>query len=190
MLLIEIEARPMRKLSTMIILEKRINIELVPATVAKIDSYVTTGVFVNKAFLPFSVNKPCANVVFQLQQSGTTLPLSVKNVQLPLYNEQQVDVIKANECIIGYVDVKSEEYYYTTSDFCKAAGVHFLELLTWLVSIMATISILTIIKNNYALLFACGLLISTWVVNIFIKHLLNKKIENIIDNSMKMFSIL
>jgi len=172
------------------ILEKRINLELIPATVAKIDKSAATGLFASNTYLPFSAKKPCTNVVFQVQHSGAIVPLNVKNEQLPLYNEQEVDVIKANQFIIGYVDVKKEEYYYTTNDFCKAAGIHFLDVIIWMISILATISILTISKNNYAPLFAFALLASTWIVNIITRHFLNKKIENVIDNSMRTFSIL
>jgi hypothetical protein len=170
------------------ILNKDLDIQLLPATIVQIDKYAKTGILRDERFVPFSINQFYTNIVFQLQQTGKTLPLDVKNIQLPLYNKQEVDIISANQFIIGYVDVKSEEYYYITNDFYKAAGMQFLEVLTWLVSIIATITILTIIKNSYALLFACSLLMLTWLANIIIKSVLNKKIENAIDASMKTFS--
>lgn len=171
------------------VFEKNVTIELLPATVLQVDKYARTGPFIDTMFFPFIVNYMYTNIVFQLQQTGKTLPIDIRDLQTSLYTRQKVDIIRANQFVIGYVDIKNEEYYYITNDFCKALGIKFLNLFTWLISIAGTVTILIAIENNYAALFACMLVILIWSAHFIIKFILNKKIENAIDERMKTFSI-
>ena len=103
-------------------LNKNLNIQLSPAKIISIDNYVTTGLFTDDRFLPLGNNTLHTNVVLQLKNTDRILPLNIRNMQLPLRDAQDVDIISANQQVIGYVDVRSEEYYYITNDFCKAMG--------------------------------------------------------------------
>jgi len=170
------------------VLDKEVSIELHPATVMQVDKYARTGIFTDDRFLPFTANALHTNIVFQLKDTEATQPLNVRDVQLPLYNKQEVDIISANEFIIGYVDVKNEEYYYITNNFCKVMGLTIPVFFTWIIGITAAVTAMIIIKNNYAPLFATMLLVVTWLMHISIKFILNRKIENEIDECLKTFS--
>jgi hypothetical protein len=62
-------------------------------------------------------------------------------------------------------------------------------LLAWLISITMGVIILAAVRNTHALLFVYPVMISIWIIHWVIKHVLNKKIENAIDDYMKTFSI-
>lgn len=171
------------------VLDKNVDIQLYSATVLQIDKYARSGLFTDNRSFPLNMNTMYNDVVFQLQDTGKTLPLEVKNVQLPLYNKQAVDIISVNKFIIGYVDVKNEEYYYITDDFCKVIGFKFWGLLVWMVGLLAIFITFTLAKNNYAAMFSCILIITTWCIHIVIASALNRKIEHVIDEFMGNFSL-
>ncbi len=170
------------------VLNRNLDIQLSPATILKVNNYEKLNHSEHK-LLPVNAKGSKTDIVFQLKDSDKTLPLSVHDLQLPLYNEQEVDIISANQFIIGFVDVKNEEYYYLTNDFCKAAGLKFFETLTWFTGIMASIIILRMADSMYAPVYAITLLTLTWTINIIMKEVFNRKIENAIDESMQMFSL-
>ncbi len=178
----------MEKISQMKVLNRNLDIQLSPATILKVNNYSKVDGVHNK-LSPSTLKKSQTEIVFQLKDSDKTLPLSVHNLQLPLYNEQEVDIISANEFIIGFVDIKKEEYYYLTNDFYKAAGMKFFDMLTWFAGIMGTIVILSIVKNMYAPVYAITMLTLTWTLNIILKEVFNRKIESSIDKRMQAFSL-
>ena len=169
------------------VLNRNLDIQLSPATILQVNSN-TKPEASNHKLLP-ATKKLNTDIVFQLKDSDKTLPLSVTDLQLPLYNEQEVDIISANQFIIGFVDVKNEEYYYLTNDFCKAAGMQFFETLTWFAGIMASIIILRMTASMYAPVYAITMLTLTWTLNIIIKEVFNREIENAIDEHMRAFSL-
>lgn len=171
-------------------LNNKLNIELSPATIVHIDQQNTPGIFTDSRFRPLAPDALSANVVFQLKDSNKIFPVHVQNRQLPLYNMQEVDIISANQFVIGYVDIKSEEYYYITNDFYKAAGIGFIDMISWLTGILVAGCMLTLVKNEYAALLALILLLAIWISNVTVKTVLNQKIENNMDELLKTFSIL
>jgi len=178
------------KISRVKFLQKKLNIELSPATIVHIDKHSRPGIFTDDRFMPLAANTLHTRIVFQLKESNKVLPLNVRDIQLPLYNMQEVDIITANQFVIGYVDIESEEYYYITNDFCRAVGIGFIDNASWLAGIVAAGCILTIIKNEYAALFAFILLFIIWISTVSLKTILNKKIESNMDEILKTFSIL
>ena len=170
------------------VLNRNLDIQLSPATIVKVNSNEKTSEPAH-ALLPVNFKRSQTDILFQLKDSDKTLPLSVNDLQLPLYNEQEVDIISANQFIIGFVDIKSEEYYYLTNDFCKAAGLRFLETFTWFAGIVASIMILRMTKSMYAPVYTITLLTLTWALNIIMKEVFNRKIESAIDARMQAFSL-
>jgi hypothetical protein len=169
-------------------LDKNITIELSRATVLQIDKYARTGIFTDDRFFPLTTNTMLTNIIFQLKNTNKTLPLYVRNMQVPLYDKQEVDIISANNFIIGYVDVANEEYFYTTDDFSKISGIKIPEKFTWIIGITAAITVATILKNSYTPFLACLLLLAAWLLHSIINFTLNKKIENEIDEFMESVS--
>lgn len=171
------------------LLNNKLNIELSPATIVHVDTQCGHGLLTDQHFFPLLSRTPQTNVVFQLKDSNKILPFDVQNIKLPLYNMQEVDIISANQFVIGYVDVKSEEYYYITDDFYKAAGIGFIDMLSWLAGILVVGFMLTFIKNDYAAILAFATLFIIWMVNVTIKTVLNRKIENNMDELLRTFSV-
>jgi hypothetical protein len=170
------------------VLNRNLDIQLSPATILRVNNNITPEASTYK-LLPAVSKKLQTDIVFQLKDSDKTLPLSVRDMELPLYNAQEVDIISANQFIIGFVDVKSEEYYYLTNDFCKAAGMQFFEILTWFAGIIASIMVLRMVGSMYAPVYAITILTLTWAINIITKEVFNRKIESAIDERMQAFSL-
>jgi len=170
------------------VLDKNLHIELSRATVLQIDKYARTGIFTDDRFFPLTTNTVFTNIIFQLKNSNSTLPLYVRDRQVPVYAKQEVDIIKANDFIIGYIDVANEEYFYTTNDFCKIIGIKIPAIFTWILGIAGAITVAAVLQNSYAPLFAFILLIFALLIHSIINFTLNKKIENEIDEFMKSVS--
>jgi hypothetical protein len=170
------------------VLNRNLDIQLSPATILRVNNNIKHEAQTHK-LLPAVSKKLQTDIVFQLKDSDKTLPLSVHDMELPLYHEQEVDIISANQFIIGFVDVKSEEYYYLTNDFCKAAGMQFFETLTWFAGIIASIMVLRMVGSMYAPVYAITILTLTWAINIITKEVFNRKIESAIDEHMQAFSL-
>ena len=172
-------------------LHRKVNIELHPATIMHVDKYARNGLFTDDRFLPLTANTLHTEVIVKLKNADETLPLSVRDKQLPLHKKQEVDIISANKCIIGYVDVKREEYYYFTNNFCKITGFNIPAFfITWVTGFVASASILIFMESDYKAIFACMLLMLTCILHITVKLILNRKIESEIDECMQAFSII
>jgi hypothetical protein len=168
--------------------DKDLRIELSRATVLQIDKCARTGIFTDDRFFPLTTNPMFTNIIFQLKNSNNTLPLYIRDKQVPVYNKQEVDIIKANDFIIGYVDVAKEEYFYTTNDFCKIIGIKMPSTFIWIIGIAGAITVATVLQNSYAPLFAFMPLVFALLLHRIINFALNKKIENEIDEFMKSVS--
>jgi hypothetical protein len=169
------------------LLNRNLDIQLSPATVLRVNNNAKPGTL--SYSLSPALLKAQTDILFQLKDSEKMLPLSVYNMQLPLYDKQEVDIISANQFIIGFVDIKSEEYYYVTKDFCEAMGSKFFDMLSWFAGIVAIMIILTSAKSVYTPVYVITTLILTWLGNIIAKEVFNRKIENAIDERMQAFSL-
>jgi hypothetical protein len=169
------------------LLNRNLDIQLSPATILRVNDNTKPDTFDHYSSPPS--RKARTDILFQLKNSDKTLPLSVRNKQLPLYDKQEVDIISANQFIIGFVDIKKEEYYYVTEDFYEAVGTKFFDMLSWFAGIMAIIIILTLAKSMYTPVYVITTLTLTWLGNIIVKEVFNRKIENAIDERMQAFSL-
>jgi hypothetical protein len=66
-------------------------------------------------------------VVFRDKASGADWPLTIVDLELPLYNDQEVGVICVDNIIVGFIDRQTNRYYYTTTKWTRAfrAGLPF-----------------------------------------------------------------
>ena len=55
------------------------------------------------------------DVVFRTD-NGDEYPMTLKNMNLPIYQEQSVTLITIDEIIIGFIDNATNNYYYLTKN--------------------------------------------------------------------------
>ena len=67
-----------------------------------------------------------------MKETGTDVSLTIVDVDVPIYNQQEVSVISANQNIIGYIDNQTKYYYYTTKDFSRLFKLGFSFYWIWL----------------------------------------------------------
>jgi hypothetical protein len=90
------------------------------------------------------------DVVFRDKASGDDWPVTVRNLDLPLYNEQEVSVICVRDIIIGYIDRKTNRYYFTTSDFAKTFKLGIQHMIMWIIGIAGGLVTYLFVGNELA----------------------------------------
>jgi hypothetical protein len=113
------------------------------------------------------------DVVFRSQETGDDWPVRVGDYDLPLYQQQEVAVICVRNIIIGYIDKKTNQYYYTTRNFAGALGLGLNGWWVLLAGIVAGLLVYMLVDNEqYApflflpiLVFYLVYRIQRWVIN-------------------------
>lgn len=168
---------------------KELDVELSGAIVLQVNKYSGTGIFTDDKFFPLTQNTMHTNIVFQLKDTNKTLPLDVRDVYVPAYDKQEVDIIRVNKSIVGYVDVKNEEYYYLTNDFCKAIGAGIPSFFVWLAGLIGAIIVYNLISSDRDIWYITLPLFLAWLFYMISKLILNPKIEKAIDEYMQTASV-
>ncbi len=107
---------------TIRILNCEVPVQLFDATVIHADKYAAaSGGMFN---LPVT-STLYTEVVFRLRDYDRDCRLRIKNLDVPLYTNQDVSVICSRGVIIGFIDTKSNAYYYTLTDFSGELGFGF-----------------------------------------------------------------
>ena len=123
------------------------------------------------------------DVVFRDKASGDNWPITVKNLDLPLYTEQEVSVICVRNIIIGYIDRKANRYYFTTSDFAKAFKLGMQYVFMWIIGIAGGLVTYLFVGNEWAYWAFLPLLIA--VIGFYIqKMVINYRVGASLDRYM------
>jgi hypothetical protein len=77
------------------------------------------------------------DVVFRANEDGTDYKAYIKNLDLPVYTEQDVTILCADNIVLGYIDMQTNYYYYTSKDFQSLLGLGISVLWIWLAGILA-----------------------------------------------------
>lgn len=123
------------------------------------------------------------DVVFRDKASGDDWPITVRNLDLPLYNEQEVSVICVRNIIIGYVDRKANRYYFTTSDFAKTFTLGIRRVFMWLTGIAGGLITYLLVPHELAFWAFLPLLLAVLVFYIQ-KMVINYRVGAELDHYM------
>ena len=89
------------------------------------------------------------DVVFRLKETGTDVSLTIVDVDVPIYNHQDVMVISANRNIIGYIDNQTKYYYYTTKDFSRLFKLGFPFYWIWVGTVLGLAISYMLDRSNF-----------------------------------------
>ena len=78
-------------------------------------------------------------VVFRLENSGEDIRTYIRNLDLPIYTEQAVTVILSDKRVVGFVDMQTNYYYYTTRDFARQLGFGMPFFWVWVIGIAGAV---------------------------------------------------
>jgi hypothetical protein len=168
--------------TTIRIQNRDIQIALHPATVIHTDKYSeTSGGWGN---LPV-VSTLYTDVVFRSRTSKEDWHHKITSRDLPVYNDQEVRVISADNIIIGYIDEQTKKYYYTSNNLSNRMGLGMSYYLVWVIGIVGAviIGLLTWETTMMWLLFTP--LIITWLFYRIQKWVLHAQVTKAIDHYLR-----
>ncbi len=97
----------------------------------------------------FVLSEFCTDIVFELS-NGAKMSKTVMDVNLPIYNEQMVELIFIDDTLIAFEDKKEQEFYYLSNNPGSALGGI---QISWMHVIVLTILLyyaVTTLLPNYA----------------------------------------
>lgn len=121
------------------------------------------------------------DVVFRDKLSGNDWPISITNLDLPLYTEQEIAVICIKNIIVGYIDRKANRYYYTTSNLGKAFQAGMPYWAVWAIGVPVGILLGMLAGTELAYLGFLPLLIAMavyYVQNGMVNHRITRAIDH------------
>ncbi|MCU0335684.1 MAG: hypothetical protein MUF62_11695 [Chitinophagaceae bacterium] len=122
--------------SQTLILGHQISLTTLPALVKYSNKYSTgTGMYGFHLF----ISQTATDIVFRLPRTGTDCHFTVAGNDLPIYPDQEVELIIANDMIIGFIDQSTRRYYYLVDGFSKLFGI---QPWVWLMGLVVGISVL------------------------------------------------
>jgi hypothetical protein len=167
---------------TIRIQNRDILITLHPATVIHTDKYSeTSGGWGN---LPV-VSTLYTDVVFRSRTSKEDWPHKITNRDLPIYNNQEVRVISADNIIIGYIDEQTKKYYYTSDNLSNRMGLGMSYYLVWVIGIAGAVMIGFITRDTKMILLVFAPLIITWLFYRIQKWVLHLQVTKAIDHYLQ-----
>jgi len=124
------------------------------------------------------------DVVFRLQETGEDYKAYLRNLDLPLYTEQEVTIVSAGTTVVGVIDNQTQYYYYLTNDLSGALGQGLPRLWVWAVGILggAGIYFLNDSRPSLWILFPLLLILGFYWIQ---KWILNYRIKKTIDKFLR-----
>jgi hypothetical protein len=119
------------------------------------------------------------DVVFRLEDKQD-LKIYIKNIDVPVYTNQEVHLICINETVIGFIEVQTNHYYYTTKDLTKLTGNHIPYLWVWVVALLG-LMVVYFITGEYITLWSFLPFIAAQCFYSLHKWLTNYRIKKAID---------
>jgi hypothetical protein len=75
-------------------------------------------------------------VVFRFAETNEDRPYQIRGLDLPLYTGEEVMLVCVGNIIIGYIDVKSNRYYYMTENLRYSLGLGMAPYWIWIGAIL------------------------------------------------------
>lgn len=159
--------------------KKEFTLFLDPATVIHANKF--TGTSGGWGSLPVHTSL-YADIVFRSKESGVDWPVRIKDLDLPLYTNQEVMVISIEQYIIGYIDKQTNKYHYTETDFAYVLDLGFPLYKIWIGGIAAGIAVFLVTTNPDYKFFLCFVpLLIGWLMYRIKKWMINREIIRKLD---------
>lgn len=124
------------------------------------------------------------DVVFRLNETREDYKIYIKNLDLPIYNEQEVTVICSAKRVLGYIDMQTNYYYYTTKDFSRSLGIGLPYIWVWVVGILGG-TCLYLINNQEISLWVLVPFLAAYILFLMQKWILNHRIQKEINTFLR-----
>lgn len=158
-----------------------ISLNKLPASVKHAHKY-STGSGMYGFHLLFM--QTATDVVFRLPRTGTDCHFTLSGNDLPIYPAQEVELIIANDMIIGFIDSSTRRYYYLVDGFNKLFGI---QRWVWPIGIALALSLLVAIfftqgEHQQFLFFAAfALILCAYIYQRGLNWLIERKLDAAIE---------
>jgi hypothetical protein len=120
------------------------------------------------------------DVVFRLHENNEDYKTYIRNLDLPIYTDQDVTIICSGKRVLGYIDMQTNYYYYTVNNFSRELGLRLPSLWVWIVAVLAGIAIY-FTSNDEGFLWLLLLLIAVYFFHLMRRWYVNHRIRRAID---------
>jgi hypothetical protein len=124
------------------------------------------------------------DVVFRLNEPNKDLPVYIKNLDLPIYSGEDVTLIRAANIIIGYIDTKSNDYYYISNDLGRKLGLGVPYYWIWLTGIGAGV-LIYFLQDQTISIWNFVPFVLAWLLVKLQKVILNYRIKKDVDQILR-----
>ena len=124
------------------------------------------------------------DVVFRFQETGEDYKSYLRNLDLPIYTEQEVTLVCSGTTAVGVIDNQTNYYYYLTNDLSGLLGLGLPHLWVWAVGILGGAGIYFLNDSHpsfWILLPLLAIMVFYWVQ----KWILNYRIKKTIDKFLR-----
>ncbi|MDB5202417.1 MAG: hypothetical protein JWQ27_1826 [Ferruginibacter sp.] len=122
-------------------------------------------------------------VVYRMKDTQADVKLYLRNRNLPIYTNQEVSLISSSGKLIGFIDVKTNQYYYTSSDLSRHLGMAIPYYWVLIFSVAGAALIYFLYPEGRGPLMAAPALIALLFYWIY-KYLTNRRITQAVDAYM------
>jgi hypothetical protein len=124
------------------------------------------------------------DVVFRLYENDEDYKAYIEKLDLPIYNNQEVTIICCDKTVIGYIDMQTNYYYYTVTNFSRLFGLGLSSLWVWIITILGGIAIYATTSDRMLLL-SFTLFIIVYGLYFFQRWYINRRVRQAIDAVLK-----
>jgi len=132
----------------------------------------------------FVISTLHTNVVFRLNDTNQDVPVYIQSLDLPIYSGEEVILIRVANIIVGYVDTKSDHYYYVTNNLGRKLGLGIPYYWIWLIGIGGGIIIYFLQDQTFSL-WNFVPLASAWLLVKLQKLMFNYRIKKDVDQILR-----
>jgi hypothetical protein len=124
-------------------------------------------------------------VAFRIDETNKDLRTTIKDRDLPVYNGQEVTIISVGKAVLGFVDMQTNYYYYTTGDFSRKLGMGPAFYWVWIIGLLGgiTVYLLDLQQGMFLwLLVPLGIAlllyyVQKWILNMRIRKAMDKVLQ-------------
>ena len=121
------------------------------------------------------------DIVFRLSDTNDDLPCQIRNLDLPIYTGEEVVVLRVANIIVGYMDVKTQYYYFVDRNLGKRLGLGIANSRVWLTAVLGCAILCFIAMQHWfyipSLLWFLSPLFAAWIFLAGQRAVLNRKIK-------------
>lgn len=151
------------------------------ATITHVNKYNHNSGFV---FSVFFFSSLFTDVVFKLEGTGEEIPITLKNLNLPVFSGQKIQLIAIEDQVVALLDKATNNYYFLTRNLQEELqyGLTF----SWPLVVVMTVILFLLVQNFFGqefeytyliFIIPAGLRLYQMITNFLLEQKISRQIE-------------